>query len=93
MVKNGKIVQTHAKGMVTIPAEFRAKLGIEEDTLLKVKLVKNSVVFVKVEYVSGPKRNQHEQAQWYSDSQIKQWLADDKLDARTAAKLKKLFKK
>lgn len=93
MVKDGKIVQTHAKGMVTIPAEFRAKLGIEEDTLLKATLIKDGVIFVKIKYISGPEKNPPSNSEVYSDRQIKQWLAEDKLDPRTAAKLKKLFKK
>ena len=44
-----KLVKTQSKGMVTIPIEFRRKLGIANESLLEARLVKNGVLFVKVD--------------------------------------------
>ena len=90
MAKKIKVVKPQSKGMVTIPVEFREKLGINENSLLQVKLVKNGVIFLKVEYDTGVKTPSIE---LYSSAQIKQWSKEDKLDKITLEKLKKLFKK
>ena len=81
-----KVVKTQSKGMVTIPIEYREKLGIEANSLLKAELVDNGVMFVKINY-------EPEESEIYSDKKIKEWMKTDKLDAETAKKLKKLFKK
>lgn len=81
-----KIVRPQSKGMVTIPIEFREKLGIDSDSLLEVKLIDNGVAFIRIDY----KPQQNPEA--YSDKQIKKWLKDDKLDAKTVKKLEKLLK-
>lgn len=90
MAKKIKVVKPQSKGMVTIPVEFREKLGIDENSLLQVKLIKNGVVFLKVEYDAGVKLPPIE---LYSSAQIKQWSKEDKLDEATLLKLKKLLKK
>ncbi len=81
-----KVVRTQSKGMVTIPIEYRERLGIDANSLLKVELVDNGVIFMKINY-------EPEETEIYSDAQIKRWMKADKLDAETAKKLKKLFKK
>lgn len=81
-----KVVRPQSKGMVTIPIEFREKLGIDSDSLLEVKMINNGVAFIKIDYQSK------KESKIYSDQQIKQWLKDDKLDAATVKKLAKLFK-
>ena len=80
-----KVVKTQSKGMVTIPIEFRQKLGINENSLLEAKLMSNGVMFMKIEY-----RPPSEEV--YSDNQIKEWMDEDKLDAKTTKKLEKLLK-
>jgi bifunctional DNA-binding transcriptional regulator/antitoxin component of YhaV-PrlF toxin-antitoxin module len=80
-----KVVKTQSKGMVTIPVEYREKLGIEANSLLKAELTDNGVMFVKINY--EPEKNEI-----YTDKQIKEWMKEDKLDAQTAKKLKKLLK-
>ena len=79
-----KVVKTQSKGMVTIPVEYREKLGIDANSLLKVELIDNGVMFMKINY-------ELEETEIYSDAQIKKWMKADKLDAGTAKKLKKLF--
>lgn len=81
-----KLVRPQSKGMVTIPTEFRRKLGIDENSLLEVKIVDRGVFFVKV-----PAPN--EDIELYSDEQIAEWLKEDRLDTETAQKVKRLLKK
>ncbi|KKP36303.1 hypothetical protein A2483_05790 [Candidatus Peregrinibacteria bacterium RIFOXYC2_FULL_33_13] len=80
-----KIIKIQTKGMVTIPIEFREKLGIEPNSLLEAKIVDNGVFFAKVEY-NAPKVN------LYSDEEIKEWMIADKIDEKTAKKLAKILK-
>lgn len=91
----GKIVRTQAKGMITIPSEFRSALGIDENSLLQASLVKNGVLFVKIKFESTPSKSKKQETpyQLYSDAQIKEWLLKDKIAPATAARLKKLLKK
>lgn len=80
-----KVVKTQSKGMVTIPVEFREKLGIDPNSLLEVKMVEDGVLFVKLEV-------QPKEIEIYSDKQIAEWMKDDKIDPKTAKKLEKLLK-
>ncbi|EKD64536.1 MAG: hypothetical protein ACD_50C00351G0003 [uncultured bacterium] len=80
-----KVVKTQSKGMVTIPVEFRQKLGINENSLMEAKLIDNGVVFIKLDF-------EPEEIEIYSDNQIKKWMEDDKIDTKTAKKLEKLLK-
>ncbi len=86
MATKAKLVRPQSKGMVTIPSEFRRQLGIDENSLLEVKLVDSGVLFVKV---SAP----NEEIELYSNEQIDEWLKEDQLDAKTAQKVKRLLKK
>lgn len=90
MAKKMRVVKPQSKGMVTIPVDFREKLGIDENSLLQVQLIKNSVVFRKVEVSKAPKLPPVE---LYSNTQIKQWTEEDKLDPTTLKKLAKLLKR
>lgn len=78
-----KLVKPQSKGMVTIPKEFRSKLGITDESLLEARLVDDGVLFVKVNYIPKP--------ELYSDTEIKEWMNEDKLDSATLKKVKKLL--
>lgn len=81
-----KVVRTQAKGMVTIPIEFREKLGISEDSLLQAELTGKGVLFVKLEYPNP-------EVAFYTDKEVEEWLADDRLDAKSIKRLEQLLKK
>ncbi|MFA5828957.1 MAG: AbrB/MazE/SpoVT family DNA-binding domain-containing protein [Candidatus Gracilibacteria bacterium] len=91
-MKKIRIVRTQSKGMVTIPAEFRQKLGINENSLLEAKIVKKGILFLKINY-NSLKIEKKQPGEIYSEKQIQEWLLRDKLDARTQAKVKKLLNK
>ena len=80
-----KLVKTQIKGMVTIPREFREKLGIDANCLLEARLVENGVTFIKLEYKKTV------DVEIYSDKQVEEWLEDDKIDPKLSKKIKKLF--
>lgn len=81
-----KFVTTQSKGLITIPLEFRKKLGIEAKTLLEIKIKDDQLVLKKID------PNKNPEPEVYDEKQIQQWMKDDKLDKKTAQKLKKLFK-
>jgi bifunctional DNA-binding transcriptional regulator/antitoxin component of YhaV-PrlF toxin-antitoxin module len=81
---SSKIVRPQSKGMVTIPVEFRQKLGITEDSVLQAQLTPKGVLFVKMDLSK-------EEPALYSDSEIEGWMEEDRLDAKTARKLRRLL--
>jgi AbrB family looped-hinge helix DNA binding protein len=81
-----RLVKLYAKGQITIPAEFRKRLGIDENTLLRLKLKGSKIEITPVRIV--------EEGRWlreYSDDEIEAFLEEDKIDASTAAKVRKLL--
>ncbi len=79
-----KIVRPQAKGMVTIPVEFREKLGITEDSILQAQLTSKGVLFVKMQVP--------QEEDFYSDAEIQSWIKADQLDAKTAQKIQSLLR-
>ena len=49
-----KIVRGLRRGQITIPAEFREKLGLSEDSLLAITLRGNSLEITPVRVAAGP---------------------------------------
>ena len=80
-----KVIRPLAKGQITIPAEFRQKLGIDANTLLDISLVEGKLEII-------PLRIRGEEAlREYSDDDIQRFLEDDKIDAQTAGKARELL--
>lgn len=88
-----KLVKIQTKGMVTIPAEFREALDIDERSILQATMMDGGVFFIKMTYQPASEKDENNSTELYSDAQIKTWLKEDKLDAKTAAKLKKILTK
>lgn len=83
---NQQIIQPLDKGQITIPIEFRKRLGIDKNTLLKVSLQKNSLIIEPLN-VDWKEKYIRE----FTDGEIEQFVKDDKLDRKTVQKLKKLL--
>ena len=79
-----KVIKTLPKGQMTIPAEFRAALGIEPDTLLMVSLTGDHLEV-------SPVRTAEVDLRRYTDEEITTFLQEDKLDEAVAAKVRKLL--
>ena len=80
-----KIVKPLAKGQITIPAEFRKKLGIDADTLLGVVLTEGKLEITPV------KIRNNEALREYTDIDIQRFLEEDKIDTQTASRVRELL--
>jgi len=82
-----KIVKPLSRGQITIPIEFRRKLGIGSNTILNLSLKGN-----KIEITPAIVREfNEEELREYTDKEISQFLQDDKIDEDTARTVKKLL--
>lgn len=80
-----KIVRPLPKGQITIPAEFRRRLGIDEETLLTLTLQDGSIEIRPVRLGAA------EELRDYSEEDIARFLAEDKIDQETAVRVRKLL--
>lgn len=80
-----KIVRPLSKGQITIPAQFRERLGIDQDSLLNIILLEDRLEVVPVRV------GEQESLREYTDEEIKSFLQEDKIDPETARKVRKLL--
>lgn len=82
-----KIVKPLSRGQITIPVEFRKKLGIDNNTILSLALrgKKIEITLAIVREVD------EEELREYTDKEISQFLQDDKIDQETARTVKRLL--
>lgn len=80
-----KIVKPLPKGQVTIPAEFRRRLGIDESTLLNITLTGDRLE------IRPLRVGEEARLRRYSDEQIARFLKEDRIDAATARKVRQLL--
>ena len=82
-----KLVRPLSRGQITIPIEFRKKLGIDTNTILNLVLKGN-----KIEITPAMVREVgEEEPREYTDKEISQFLQDDKIDRKTARTVKRLL--
>jgi len=81
-----KVVRPLAKGQITLPIEFRRRLKIDASTILNVTL-KGS----RIEIVPLRPLPQQEALREYKQDEIERFLKEDRLDPRTAAKVRRLL--
>ncbi len=85
-----KIVRPLAKGQITLPVAFRRRLRIDAQTVLSVTLKGGRIEIVPLRAVpeaetsSGGTRD-------YGTEEIARFLEEDRLDRRTAAKVRRLL--
>ncbi len=80
-----KIVRPLSKGQITIPAQFRERLGIDQDSLLNIILLEDRLEVVPVRI------GEQESLREYTDEEIKTFLQEDKIDPETAGKIRELL--
>ncbi len=80
-----KIVRSLPKGQITIPAQFRERLGIDQDSLLNIILLEDRLEVVPVRI------GEQESLREYTDEEIKTFLQEDKIDPETAGKVRELL--
>jgi len=81
-----RIVRPQAKGQITIPADFRERLGIDQSSFLQLTL-RGSTIEVSPLRVGkdGPALRE------FDRRELQGFLAEDKIDAKTAAKVRRLL--
>ena len=83
------IVKQLPRGQITIPVEFRKKLGIGSDTILRLSLKGNTIEITPVTVLESDENKLRE----YTHKEISQFLKDDKIDKKTADHVKSLLAK
>ncbi len=81
-----RLVKPYARGQITIPAEFRERLGIDENTILQLRLIGRRIEISPLRVV-----NESQLLREYDGGEIESFLEEDKLDDETAAKVRKLL--
>ena len=82
-----KLVRALAKGQITLPIEFRRRLGIGKETILSLNLKGDRIEIVPLLHPLG----QGEKLRSYSQDEIQRFLKEDRIDARTAARVRRLL--
>lgn len=81
-----RLVKPYAKGQVTIPAEFRERLGIDENTILQMELKGSRIEITPLRVVDENRLLRN-----YDTSEIEAFLGEDRIDPETAAKVRDLL--
>jgi len=84
--RSTRLVKPYAKGQITIPADFRKRLGIDENTLLRLKIKGSKIEITPLKVVDEGRLLRE-----YDAGEIKAFLEEDKIDERTAAKVRELL--
>jgi AbrB family looped-hinge helix DNA binding protein len=81
-----RLVKPYAKGQVTIPADFRERLGIDENTILQMELKGARIEITPMRVV-----DEDQLLRDYDSSEIEAFLEEDRIDPETAAKVRVLL--
>jgi AbrB family looped-hinge helix DNA binding protein len=87
-----KLVRPLPKGQITLPVEFRRRLGINSETILSLTLKGNTIEIVPLRPVPQ-QETQQETLREYQDDDIDRFLKEDQLDPDTAAEVRRLLGK
>lgn len=81
-----RLVKPRARGQITIPAEFREQLGIDENTVLQMRLRGSKIEITPLRVVDDERLLRE-----YDPAEIQAFLKEDRLDRRIAEKARKLL--
>ena len=82
-----RIIKPLPRGQITIPIEFRKKLGIDEDTFLNLALKGNKIEITPVII----RESNDEDLRDYTNEEIAEFLSEDKIDQKTADIVRELL--
>ncbi len=85
-IQASKVIKPFGTGQITIPAEFRRRLNIKRSTLLNMVLREDRIEITPLDL-----RTSRQSARTFTREEIDRFVADDRLDPRTAAKVRKLL--
>ena len=81
-----RLVKPRTRGQITIPAEFREQLGIDENTVLQMRLQGGKIEITPLRVVDDDRLLRD-----YDPADIQAFLEEDKLDRKIAEKARKLL--
>ena len=81
-----RLVKPRTRGQITIPAEFREQLGIDENTVLQMRLQGGKIEITPLRVVDDDRLLRD-----YDTADIQAFLEEDKLDRKIAEKARKLL--
>jgi len=73
-----------SRGQITLPTDFRRKLGLTEGSLLQISLVGDRIEI-------RPATTSDVKLREYTEAEIRQFLADDRIDEQTATAVRQLL--
>lgn len=83
-----RIVRSRAKGQITLPMEFRKRLGIDKGTFLRLTL-RGSKIEVAPVWLGGRGTMLRD----FDRKELDAFLQEDKIEPSTAAKVRRLLAK
>ena len=79
-----RVIQLPSRGQITLPTDFRRKLGLAEGDLLRLTLIGEKIEIEPVRTAEANLRR-------YTETEVQQFLEEDKIDAKTAAAVRRLL--
>jgi AbrB family looped-hinge helix DNA binding protein len=79
-----RIIQMPSRGQITLPTDFRRKLGLTEGSLLQISLIGDKIEI-------KPAAKSDIRLREYTKSEISQFLADDRIDEQTATTVRRML--
>lgn len=79
-----RVMQMPPRGQITIPTEFRRRLGLADGALLQMRLLGQTIEI-------KPLVQPESQLRQYTDAELSQFLDEDKIDEATAAAVRRLL--
>jgi bifunctional DNA-binding transcriptional regulator/antitoxin component of YhaV-PrlF toxin-antitoxin module len=79
-----RVMQMPSRGQITIPTEFRRRLGLADGALLQMRLL-GQTIEIKPLISSEPQLRQ------YTEAELSQFLEEDEIDEATAASVRRLL--
>jgi len=83
-----KLVKPLPKGQITLPIEFRRRLKIDDKTILSLSLKGSKIEILPLRSVP-----REEDMREYTEDEIDAFLKEDRLDSKTAQKIRRLLRK
>lgn len=83
-----RLIKPLPKGQITLPVAFRRQLGINEETILRVSVKAGKIEIAPVRQVESVAAMRD-----YTKAQISRFLAEDRIDPKTAARVRRLLGK
>lgn len=79
-----KLVKPLAKGQITLPIEFRRRLNIDEETILRITLKQDRIEILPLKPVAAGAELRE-----YSRDDVARFLREDRLDRKLATKVRR----